>query len=41
MDTLFLLEMLGEEVRWVVYNLAFKLLGDTRLWPRLGFVLWR
>lgn len=30
-----------EEIRWFVYNLAFWLFGTTRLWPRLGFMLWR
>jgi len=27
--------------RWAAYNLAFRLFGKTRLWPRLGFLIWR
>ncbi|KKM17992.1 hypothetical protein LCGC14_1670180 [marine sediment metagenome] len=29
-----------KNLRWKVYNLAFRVLGRTRLWPRLGFILW-
>ena len=27
-------------VRWAVYNLAFRVFGNTRLWRRLGPSLW-
>jgi hypothetical protein len=27
-------------LRWKVYNLSFRLLGRTPLWPRLGQILW-
>jgi hypothetical protein len=28
------------EIRWKLYNLAFKLLGNTRYWGKIGFILW-
>jgi hypothetical protein len=27
-------------VRWGIYNLAFRILGKTKVWPRLGQFLW-
>jgi len=29
------------DIRWKIYNLAFRLFGETRLWPRLGQAIWR
>ena len=29
-----------KEIRWKVYNLAFRLLGKTRYWKRIGNILW-
>lgn len=29
-----------ESTRWWGYNLAFRLVGNTRIWPRLGWFLW-
>lgn len=28
-------------MRWFIYNLAFRLFGNTRLWPKLGFRIWK
>jgi len=28
-------------MRWKIYNLAFRVFGNTRLWPKLGFAIWR
>lgn len=28
------------EIRWRAYNLGFKLLGNTKYWPKLGQKLW-
>ena len=30
-----------ERIRWTVYNVAFWLFGKTRVWPRLGELIWR
>ncbi len=27
-------------LRWANYNIAFKLVGKTRVWPKLGQILW-
>lgn len=29
------------QMRWWVYNMAFRMFGQTRLWPRLGFAIWK
>jgi hypothetical protein len=29
-----------KELRWKIYNIAFRLSGRTPLWPRLGYILW-
>ncbi len=28
------------DIRWKIYNLAFLLFGQTRLWPGLGHLIW-
>ena len=28
-------------IQWKVYNFAFKVVGNTRFWPKLGLALWR
>ncbi len=33
--------MTYSELRWYIYNLAFKLLGNTRYWKRIGYTLHR
>jgi len=33
-------ELLGRRIRWAVYNFAFRFFGRTRLWPRLGYLIW-
>lgn len=30
----------GKEIRWAVYNVAFKLFGRFTLWRKLGLLLW-
>lgn len=32
--------MTYDEVKWYIYNLAFKLLGNTRYWGKIGNFLW-
>jgi len=27
-------------LRWAIYNIAFKLVGRTPVWPKLGQRLW-
>lgn len=29
-----------KEIRWRVYNLAYRLIGNTRYWGRIGNFLW-
>lgn len=31
---------LGNELRWSIYNLAFRLLGSTKLWPAASRIIW-
>ena len=28
------------KVRWFIYNLAFKIFGKTKLWPKYGRKIW-
>ncbi len=30
-----------KKIRWLIYNKAFKIFGNTKWWPRLGFMIWR
>ena len=30
----------GRKVRWWLYNLTFRIFGKTKVWPKLGFVIW-
>lgn len=32
---------LNMNIRWRLYNFAFRLFGQTRLWPKLGQCVWR
>lgn len=34
------LPMDPRRVRWSLYNLAFRVFGNTRLWPALGWKIW-
>lgn len=27
--------------RWWLYNFAFKIFGRTKVWPKLGFAIWK
>jgi len=29
-----------DDMRWKIYNLAFRIFGRTKLWPRLGHWIW-
>ena len=29
-----------KEIRWRIYNIGFRLFGNTRYWPKLGKILW-